>query len=224
MVVQARVMMSVQEAERLLVIRRVLGRELTQGLAAQQLGLSVRQVKRLCQGVRSLGAQAVVNKLRGQPSKRRIGPERKDAIMSLVHEHYADFGPQLTSEYLLSQHSQRISAETLRGWMIEAGLWRAKQRRPVRQHSPRARRERLGELVQIDGSHHDWFEGRCDKCCLIAFIDDAACGGSCLGIAPQGGRRGVARCGAASPTCARPLAWLVGLTLCPEVALQGMDV
>ena len=170
---QARVMMSVQEAERLLVIRRVLGRELTQGLAAQQLGLSVRQVKRLCQGVRSLGAQAVVNKLRGQPSKRRIGSERKDAIMSLVHEHYADFGPQLTSEYLLSQHSQRISAETLRGWMVEAGLWQAKQRRPVRQHSPRARRERLGELVQIDGSHHDWFEGRADKCCLIAFIDDA---------------------------------------------------
>ncbi|MEW5886267.1 MAG: helix-turn-helix domain-containing protein [Pseudomonadota bacterium] len=115
--------MSVQEAERLLVIRRVLARELTQGLAAQQLGLSVRQVKRLCRGVRSQGAQAVVNKLRGQPSKRRIGLERKDAIMSLVHEHYADFGPQLTSEHLLSQHNQRISAETLRGWMIEAGLW-----------------------------------------------------------------------------------------------------
>jgi hypothetical protein len=93
--------------------------------------------------------------------------------MALVREHYADFGPLLAHEYLQREHGFGFSVETLRGWMIQAGLWRAKQRRAKRVHLPRARRQCLGELVQIDGSHHDWFEGRSAKCCLIAFIDDA---------------------------------------------------
>ena len=173
MVVQARLMLSEPEASRLGVIQRVVGGDLSQALAAQQLGLSVRHIKRLCRDYRRDGAQALVSKRRGQPSNRRIAPERKGAILALVQQHYADFGPQLASEYLLSQHEQRISAETLRGWLIEAGWWKAKKRRIARQHSPRERRARRGELVQIDGSHHDWFEGRTDKCCLIAFIDDA---------------------------------------------------
>lgn len=166
-------MMSQREVERLTVIKRVLAKELTQALAAQQLRLTVRHIRRLCLGVETHGAQALVSKRRGVPSNRRIGDERKNAIMALIHEHYSDFGPQLAGEYLQSQHQQRIGTETLRGWMIEAGLWKAKKRCAARQHSPRARRARLGELVQIDGSHHDWFEGRGDKCCLIAFIDDA---------------------------------------------------
>ncbi|AEQ96201.1 helix-turn-helix domain-containing protein [Xanthomonas oryzae] len=170
---QEGIMMSEREVERLTFIRRVLAKELTQKLAAQQLGLTVRQIRRLCRGVRTHGAQALVSKRRGVPSNRRIGDERKNAIMALIHECYGDFGPQLAGEYLQSQHQQRIGTETLRGWMIEAGLWKAKKRCAARQHSPRARRAGLGELVQIDGSHHDWFEGRGDKCCLIAFIDDA---------------------------------------------------
>jgi hypothetical protein len=93
--------------------------------------------------------------------------------MGLVREHYADFGPCLAHEYLQREHGFSYSVETLRGWMIDAGLWRARQRRAARVHSPRQRRECLGELVQIDGSHHDWLEGRAAKCCLIAFIDDA---------------------------------------------------
>ncbi len=173
MVADARVMLSEREANRLGVIQRVVGGAVPQALAAQQLGLSVRQVKRLCRDYKRDGAQALVSKRRGQPSNRRIAPERKNAILALVQQHYPDFGPQLASEYLLSQHGQRISAETLRGWLIEAGWWKAKKRRAARQHSPRERRGRRGELVQIDGSHHDWFEGRADKCCLIAFIDDA---------------------------------------------------
>lgn len=171
---QAEVMLSAKEVDRLAVINRVLEGRSTQALAAQQLGLSVRQVKRLCRAVRTEGAAALASKRRGQPSNRRIDTQRKNAIMALVQEHYPDFGPLLASEYLLQQHQQRISAETLRGWMIEAGLWKAKKRRQLRQHSPRERRARRGELVQIDGSHHDWFEGRAERCCLIAFIDDAS--------------------------------------------------
>lgn len=170
---QARVMLNEREADRLGVIKRVAAKEVSQAMAALQLGLSVRQIKRLCRGYRSNGAQALVSKRRGVPSNRRIGEQRKAAIVALVREHYADFGPQLASEYLQAQHQQTIGVETLRGWMIEAGLWKAKKRRVQRQHSPRQRRARLGELVQIDGSHHDWFEGRGDTCCLIAFIDDA---------------------------------------------------
>lgn len=176
MAAQARVMLSEKEVDRLAVIGRVLSKELSQSIAAEQLGLSVRQIKRLCRGVRESGMQALASKRRGRPSNRRIGAERKSAVMALVHAHYADFGPQLASEYLLERHQQHISAETLRNWMIEAGLWSAKKRAMVRQHSPRQRRACLGELVQIDGSHHDWFEARAPKCCLIAFIDDATGG------------------------------------------------
>lgn len=165
--------MNEREAQRYAVIERVLQGLTSQGMAAQQLGLSVRQIKRMCAAVRDQGAVGLVSKRRGQPSNRRIDAHRKNAIMQIVVERYADFGPQLASEYLAEHHAQVISAETLRGWMIEHGLWKAKKRRAVRQHVSRERRARLGELVQIDGSHHDWFEGRADKCCLIAFIDDA---------------------------------------------------
>ncbi|MBS0415950.1 MAG: ISNCY family transposase [Proteobacteria bacterium] len=166
--------MSQNEAQRYAVIERVLQGHASQAVAAQQLGLSVRQIKRLCAGVRQHGAGALISRRRGQPSNRRIGAERKSAIMSIVAQHYGDFGPQLACEYLADVHGQAIGVETLRGWMIEAGLWQARRRRKARQHLSRPRRDRLGELVQIDGSHHDWFEGRAPKCCLIAFIDDAS--------------------------------------------------
>ncbi len=166
--------MSTKEAERYVTIKRALTGDITQAHAAQQLSLSVRQVKRLCAAVRCGGAAALISKKRGHPSNRRIKPAHKESILELVRQHYSDFGPQLSSEYLQSQHQHTIHAETLRIWMIQAGLWKAKVRRAIRQHSPRERRTRLGELVQIDASPHDWFEGRADKCCLIAFIDDAS--------------------------------------------------
>jgi transposase len=166
-------LMSQKEAQRLEVIRRVLQEGLSQAQAAQLLGLSVRQVKRLCRRVRQLGASGLISRRRGRPSNRRIGAEQREHFVALVREHYADFGPQLAHEYLQREHGLGCSVETLRGWMMQAGLWQAKRRRAVRVHSPRARRACLGELVQIDGSHHDWFEARAAKCCLIAFIDDA---------------------------------------------------
>ena len=165
--------MSQKEAQRLTVIGRVLQGELGQAQAAQMLGLSVRQIKRLCRRVRQQGAAGLISRRRGQPSHRRIAPQQREHYVGLVRERYADFGPQLAYEYLRREHGFAWSVETLRGWMIGAGLWQAKRRRLARVHSPRARRECLGELVQIDGSHHDWFEARSGKCCLIAFIDDA---------------------------------------------------
>ena len=165
--------MSQKEVHRLEVIKRVLAAGLEQRPAAQLLGLSVRQVKRLCRRVREQGPQGLISRKRGRRSNRRVAEERREHYMQLVREHYADFAPLLAHEYLRQEHGFEWSVETLRGWMLQAGLWQAKLRRAKRVHNPRARRECLGELVQIDGSHHDWFEARSAKCCLIAFIDDA---------------------------------------------------
>lgn len=166
-------MMSTKEAQRFALVEQVLCKTLTQGGAASALGLSVRQVKRLCRQVRQQGALGLVSARRGQPSNRRIAQAQRDHFMDLMRQRYADFGPELAREYLEQEHGFTHSTETLRNWMIQDGLWRAKARKAARLHSPRERRPRRGELVQIDGSHHDWFEGRAPKCCLIAFIDDA---------------------------------------------------
>lgn len=165
--------MSHKEVQRLEVLQRVQRRELDQAQAGRLLGVSVRQIKRLCRRLRDEGAAGLVSRRRGRPSNRRIDPAERDRCMALLRERYADFGPLLAHEYLQRGHGLGCSVETLRGWMIQAGLWQARRRRSKRVHSPRARRPCLGELVQIDGSHHDWFEGRAAKCCLIAFIDDA---------------------------------------------------
>jgi transposase len=166
-------LMSQKEVQRLAVLGKVLDEELLQSQAAEQLGLSVRQVKRLCRRVREQGPAGLISRRRGRPSNRRIDDAQRAHFVELVRTHYSDFGPLLAHEYLQRDHGFGFSVETLRGWMMAAGLWKAKQRRAKRVHSPRARRPCLGELVQIDGSHHDWFEGRSGKCCLIAFIDDA---------------------------------------------------
>lgn len=165
--------MSLKEADRYAVIQQVIERTMGQSDAALWLNISVRQVKRLTRAIRHDGAQGAISKRWGVASNRRIAQLVRDRFMGLVREQYADFGPTLACEYLASQHGYTGSAETLRGWMMEAGLWKAKRSRVRRIHSPRERRSRLGELVQIDGSPHAWFEDRAGKCCLIAFIDDA---------------------------------------------------
>lgn len=165
--------MSKKELTRLEVVQRVIGKRMRHAEAASQLSLSVRQLKRLVRAVREEGAAGLVSKRRGHPSSRRIGEDEKAHCLALVRAHYPDFGPTLAAEYLESEHGFPYSVETLRGWMTEAGLWAPKKAGRTRAHPPRERRPRLGELIQIDGSPHDWFEGRGPKCCLIAFIDDA---------------------------------------------------
>jgi transposase len=167
-----RIEMSGKEVKRLEVIRQVLDGVVSQAMAAQALGLSSRQMRRLQRRYEGSGASGLVSHRRGKPSNRRLPEAVKDKILARLRECYADFGPTLAAEYLQGEGLQ-VSKETLRGWMIEAGLWQAAKGRRIGLHPPRPRRARLGELVQIDGSPHDWFEGRGPRCTLIAFIDDA---------------------------------------------------
>jgi hypothetical protein len=113
----------------------------------------------------------VISKKRGRPSNRALPDERKTEILSLVQNHYVDFGPRLANEYLKNAHKISISTETLRLWMIREHLWIPKNRRDKKLHPPRKRREAFGELIH--GSHHDWFEGRSPPCVLMVFVDDA---------------------------------------------------
>lgn len=170
---QERDKLSDKQAKRYAVISRAICGDITQSQAGQQLGISRRQIIRLCQRVKSSGALGVVSKHQGKPSKRAIGAAEHAKYNAIIAAKYEDFGPSLAHEYVVKHHSYPYSRQTLRTAMIGAGLWRAKQRRIPSLHPLRQRRAQRGELVQIDGSHHDWFEGRSDPCCLIAFIDDA---------------------------------------------------
>ncbi len=137
---------------------------------ALRLVLSVRQVKRLVLGYCEQGVQGLVSQRRGQPSKHRIDEHERTRILGLVREHYTDFGPTLAAEYL-RQHGFTHSVETLRQWMVEVKLWRAKLGPKKRAHPPRLHRPRLGELIQIDGSVHVGSkDGRGDVACLFLLM------------------------------------------------------
>jgi transposase len=163
--------MSKKELTRLEVVQRVADRQMGQRDAARVLSVSERQVKRLVRAFRAEGASGLVSKRRGQPSNHRFDAAFKERALECLRTRYPGFGPTLASEYL-QQDGFPLSRETLRQWMIESGLWRAAKSRG-KPHPPRPRRPRLGELVQIDGSPHDWLEGRGPRGTLIAFIDDA---------------------------------------------------
>jgi len=141
--------------------------------AAQVLGLTERQVWRLLKAYRLRGADGLISKKRGRPSNRKTPDDVRLAAMAIVKERYADFGPTLAAEKLREQHGLTISRETLRVWMLDAGLWTDRQKRRGRVYQPRYRRECVGELVQVDGSEHWWFEDRGPQCTLLVFIDDA---------------------------------------------------
>lgn len=165
--------LSHEEIDRLAVARQLEAGLITQAAAARQLGVSVRQVKRILRRFRAEGAAGVVSKHRGRPAANRVGEEVRRAAIDLVMTTYVGFGPVLAHEKLTEQHGLRCSRETLRQWMIEAQLWAPRRRGRRRVHPPRPRRPRRGELVQIDGSPHAWFEDRGPYCTLIVFIDDA---------------------------------------------------
>ena len=165
--------MSAKEVDRLSVVRKVSARRLRQREAAEQLGLSVRQVKRLLRRYRDRGAAGLVSRRRGRRPNNAMDPGLRREVMGWVAKRYADFGPTLACEKLTEAHGYRLSAETLRQWMIAEGLWRSKSRRRLRIHQRRPRRACFGELIQIDGSPHAWFEDRGERCTLIVFIDDA---------------------------------------------------
>jgi transposase len=162
------------DRDRLVTLRKAKKRLITQKQAAEELGLSVRQVKRLLYALKKRGDKAVIHGLRGRPSNQRIGKSvEEEAMQILSADLYKGFGPTLASEYLADKHDIEVSKETVRQWMIRAKLWRAKEQKVQAVHIWRARRSRFGELVQWDTSEHDWLEGRGEKLYLIAMIDDA---------------------------------------------------
>ncbi len=165
--------MSAKELDRLEIIGRVVERRLTQWKAAEQLGLSLRQVERLCRAYRAEGAVGLISRKRGRASNHKLASAFRERAVDLLRRRYADFGPTLACEKLAEQHGVVISRETLRHWMIDAGLWVPRSQRPRRVHQPRHRRAALGELVQIDGCDHAWFEDRGPKCTLLVYVDDA---------------------------------------------------
>jgi len=154
----------------------VIERRCTQRQAAEQLGLSERQVRRLCRALGQHGAAGLVSRKRGRPSNRKLSAAVREHALGLVRARYTDFGPSLAREKLIEHHGVEVSTETLRQWMIDAGLWVPRSRRPRRAHQPRHRRSCLGELVQIDGCDHDWLEDRATRWTLLVFADDAAGG------------------------------------------------
>jgi len=172
-VTEERITMSQQELDRVGVIRHVVEKRLRQKEAARQLGLSVRQIKRLVRRYRAEGAAGLVSRHRGRRPNNQIAEALRQEILDLVRSHYTDFGPTLAREKLAELHDHNISVETLRQWMIADGLWKPKARPQACIHQRRPRRPCRGELVQIDGSPHDWFENRGPRCTLIVFIDDA---------------------------------------------------
>ena len=166
------VLMSEREMNRIEVLSGIDEGRLSVNAAAALLGLSPRQVHRLMRTFRDDGAAAIRHKARGRRSNNRIRDGVRDMAVALVRENYADFGPTLAAEMLAGRHGLKVSRETLRKWMSAAGLWLSKaQRRQF--HQPRRRREAFGELIQIDGSDHRWFEDRGPPCTLLVFIDDA---------------------------------------------------
>ena len=164
--------MSERELRRAEVLASVFAGRLTMTAAAGLMGVTRRQAHRLAGQFAEHGAAGLRHRARGRPSNRGLGPHVRQLAIAYVTENYRDFGPTLASQMLLERHGLRVSRETLRQWMQEEGLWLSrKQRRQL--HQPRLRRDHFGELVQIDGSEHRWFEDRAPRCTLLVFIDDA---------------------------------------------------
>jgi transcriptional regulator with XRE-family HTH domain len=169
--------MTQKELDRVAVLALRRSGQITQTEAATRLGVSERQVRRLERRIAAGGSAALRSGHRGTAGNRRIAPELMTKALDLIREHYKGFGPTLAAEYLESRHGILVSKETLRQHMSAARLWRPKRGPEARIHALRERRPRFGELIQVDGSFHPWFEDRAPACCLIVFIDDAT---SCL--------------------------------------------
>lgn len=166
-----RLEMSHKERQRLEVLSRVKRGDVSLAKAAELLQLSYRQAKRVYRRFRREGDQGLVHRLRGRAGNRPTDEAKRRQVLARYRAQYADFGPTLAAEYL-AKDGLKVSVETLRCWLLAAGLWE-KRRRRAAHRCWRARKEHRGELVQMDGSHHDWFEGRRAAAVLMVAIDDA---------------------------------------------------
>jgi hypothetical protein len=162
-----------KELDRLQVMTRIAERRLTRRRAAELLRLSERQVRRLYDAFAADGASSLASCRRGRPSGRRLADATRERALALIRACYADFGPTFAHQKLIEEHALALSVETLRSWMIAAEIWVPRTQRARRSYPPRVRRACLGELIQIDGSDHGWFEERGPRCTLLVYVDDA---------------------------------------------------
>ena len=165
--------MSRKELRRLEAMQRLKDKRLLQKEAATLLGLSVRQVKRLWKKYRKQGAKGLISARRGQASNNRLDVSVAQQVLDLIKKKYSDFGPTLAHEKIQEVDHLTISRESVRKIMIEEGLWKRRRAKKAAVHQMRERRACFGELIQIDGSDHAWFEERGERCTLLVFIDDA---------------------------------------------------
>ena len=163
--------MSQRERDRLRVLGSVMDGKRTQVEAARLLGLTSRQVRRIQRKLEAQGDAAIVHKLRGRASNRRIDPSHRQKVLAVYRQEFMDFGPTFASEKL-AERQLPVAVRTLREWLMAEGLW-TRQRKRDKHRQRRQRRECFGELVQADGSHHDWLEGRGPWMVLVVMIDDA---------------------------------------------------
>jgi hypothetical protein len=169
----ARVTMSMRELDRLKCVQGVLDGELPAYRAAERLGITTRQLRRLVERYRAEGPVGLISRARNRPSNNRLAPDIEQHIVSILRDSYGDFGPTLAAEKLEARHGIQVSRETVRRLQIDAGLWIPRRLRPPKVQQPRARRACLGELIQIDGCEHRWFEDRASMCTAIVYVDDA---------------------------------------------------
>jgi len=165
--------MSQKEADRLHVMKLLSNKDITQKKAQEMMGLSKSQTIRIKRSYLRFGIKGLISKRRGQPSPNKLPDEILSKAISIISEKYFDFGPTFACEKLRKKHNIKMSKETVRKLMIKKGLWKDRKHKHIIVHQRRSRRSRFGSLIQIDGSYHNWFEDRAEKCCLIVFIDDA---------------------------------------------------
>lgn len=165
--------MSAKELNRLEVMQRLVEKQMSQREAGTLLQLSTRQIKRLLRAYRRRGAAGLVSKHRGRKSNNRLSADVKKRALNLLKTKYKGFGPTLAHEKLVEKEKLKLSDESVRKLMIAEDLWKPRKAKKVEIHQLRERRACFGELIQIDGSPHDWFEGRAPACVLLVFIDDA---------------------------------------------------
>jgi hypothetical protein len=166
------IMLSQKELKRIHIIQKVIDGVIKQVDAAGILLLSTRQIRRIIKKVKAEGEKGIIHKSRGRASNRKTPKDIRDRVIKLYRTRYRDFGPTLASEKLFEIDGIRLNDETLRIWLIESGDWKRTRKRGV-YHQWRQRKQYCGEMIQIDGSHHDWFEGRGPRCVLMGYIDDA---------------------------------------------------
>ncbi|MEX0961355.1 MAG: helix-turn-helix domain-containing protein [Simkaniaceae bacterium] len=164
--------MSNKELSRVEVMHKLQNKTINQSQAADILGVSVRQVKRLWKDYKEKGTKGLISKKRGGKGNHQLAEGVKKKAMELIIEKYPDFGPTFAHEKLVEVHNFKISVGSIRNIMISHEIWIPKRIKKKRVFQMRQRRLREGELVQMDGSEHDWFEGRGPKCTLLVYIDD----------------------------------------------------